>query len=82
MEWIYKAHTRDYIEYLQTAYGEWVAAGGNKDGVLPEAFLVKKIGLRTNIKTLSPVAKAGLYCFDMSCTVTEGKFSPSLALLR
>ncbi|CAG8660701.1 5227_t:CDS:2, partial [Racocetra fulgida] len=31
-------HDVDYIEYLKSAYEEWCKEGGNRDGVIPEAF--------------------------------------------
>ncbi|CAG8648412.1 20171_t:CDS:2, partial [Dentiscutata erythropus] len=67
-------HDVDYIEYLKSAYKEWCEEGGNKDGVIPEAFPhggFTSIS-RGKIKNLkSSLAKAGMYCFDLSCCITE-----------
>ncbi|CAI2169091.1 20008_t:CDS:2 [Funneliformis geosporum] len=73
LEPILSVHSKDYVEYLQTAYQEWVKDGGNEDGVLPEAFPHRNLSSvkLQNIKITSSVAKAGLYCFDMSCCITE-----------
>ncbi len=76
LEPILSVHSKDYVEYLQTAYEEWVRKGGNKDGVLPEAFFHHNISssssVKRKVKVTSPFAKAGLYCSDMSCCITEG----------
>ncbi|CAG8529238.1 15776_t:CDS:2 [Funneliformis mosseae] len=73
LEPILSVHSKDYVEYLQTAYQEWVNDGGSEDGVLPEAFPHQNLSSAKlqNIKITSPIAKAGLYCFDMSCCITE-----------
>ncbi|RIB12449.1 hypothetical protein C2G38_2135015 [Gigaspora rosea] len=69
-------HDVDYIEYLKSAYKEWCEEGGNKNGVIPEAFPHSGFTSvsRGKIKNLkSSIAKAGLYCFDLSCCITEGR---------
>ncbi|CAG8518335.1 8661_t:CDS:2 [Diversispora eburnea] len=74
IEPILSIHDNDYIEYLKTAYIEWCKAGGDKKGVIPEAFFHKGIldSSKMNLKNIkSPFAKAGLYCFDLSCCITE-----------
>ncbi|RIA83728.1 Arginase/deacetylase [Glomus cerebriforme] len=75
LEPILSVHSKDYIEYLQTAYKEWVKIGCNKDGVLPEAFLHNNISssssIKSKVKVISPIAKAGLYCSDLSCCISE-----------
>ncbi|CAG8451135.1 4859_t:CDS:2, partial [Cetraspora pellucida] len=72
---ILAVHDVDYIEYLKSAYEEWCKEGGDKDGVIPEAF--PHSGFisvsRDKIKNAkSSLAKAGLYCFDLSCCIAEG----------
>ncbi|GET00824.1 histone deacetylase family protein [Rhizophagus clarus] len=72
---ILSVHPKDYVEYLQTAYDEWVNIGGNKDGILPEAFLHHNMSssssIKRDVKVTSPIAKAGLYCSDLSCCITK-----------
>ncbi|CAG8740464.1 1543_t:CDS:2, partial [Acaulospora colombiana] len=71
---ILSVHDVDYVEYLQTAYVEWCNEGGDRNGVIPEAFAHK--GILNSVKNIkkvkSSLAKAGLYCFDLSCCITEG----------
>ncbi|RGB27523.1 hypothetical protein C1646_630380 [Rhizophagus diaphanus] len=72
---ILSVHSKDYVEYLQTAYEEWIKNGGNKNGILPEAFLHHNISssssIKRKVKVTSPFAKAGLYCSDLSCCITK-----------
>ncbi|CAG8761855.1 9663_t:CDS:2, partial [Acaulospora morrowiae] len=70
---ILSVHDVDYIEYLKTAYTEWCNEGGDRNGVIPETFAHSKIlNTAKNLKTVkSSLAKAGIYCFDLSCCITE-----------
>jgi acetoin utilization deacetylase AcuC-like enzyme len=63
---LYKIHAAPYLEYLQTAYDEWVAAGLWPEGILPEFFAIGK--LRDHPPSKSPEGKAGFYMTD-SCTM-------------
>ncbi|RUS28747.1 hypothetical protein BC938DRAFT_481500 [Jimgerdemannia flammicorona] len=76
---ILRVHTSEFVEYLQTAYNKWVEQGGDSQGVLPECFPHPKLlaelgGAKAWIETAkrdgNVLAKAGLYCFDMSTTIT------------
>lgn len=62
----YKIHSSAYLEYLQTAYDEWVAAGLWPEGIMPEFFAIGK--LRDQPPGKSPLGKAGYYMTD-SCTM-------------
>lgn len=66
MEHIAKAHAPDYVNYLQSAYNEWIEAGLWSEGILPEFFALGRI--RNNLISKSPVGKAGYYMTD-SCTM-------------
>ncbi|RHZ60863.1 hypothetical protein Glove_350g173 [Diversispora epigaea] len=80
LEPILSIHDNDYIEYLKTAYIEWCNDGGDKKGVIPETFLHKGIlnSSKKNLKNIkSPLAKAGFYCFDLSCCITEDTWEAS-----
>jgi acetoin utilization deacetylase AcuC-like enzyme len=61
-----KAHAPDYLEYLQTAYDEWIRHGLWSEGILPEFFALGK--MRDHRPVNSPLGKAGYYMTD-SCTM-------------
>lgn len=69
---ILKVHSKQYIDYLETAYENWVAAGLNKDGVMPDLFAVGNI--RKKLITKSPIGQAGFYMTDLSTMIVEGTF--------
>ena len=62
----YKIHGVSYLEYLQTAYEEWVAAGLWPEGIMPEFFALGR--MRDRPPSRSPEGKAGYYMTD-SCTM-------------
>jgi len=76
LEDILKVHSPQYIEYLQTAYENWVAAGLNKDGVMPDLFAVGKI--RNKLITKSPIGQAGFFMTDLSTMIVEGTFKAAM----
>ncbi|KAH7339503.1 Arginase/deacetylase [Rhizoctonia solani] len=95
LETIKLAHQPEYVEYLQNAYEIWVRDGGSKaqsrvirkDAVMPETFphpglLASSKSKAMYAKNLSPLAKAGLYCFDLSCPITADTFRSALAAVR
>lgn len=87
LEAIKQAHQPEYIEYLQNAYEIWVQDGGSKNAVMPETFphpglLGSSKSKAMHAKNLSPLAKAGLYCFDLSCPITADTYRSSLAAVR
>jgi len=61
-----KTHAPGYLEYLQTAYEEWIAAGLWSEGIMPEFFAIGK--MRDHLPAESPLGKAGYYMTD-SCTM-------------
>ncbi|QRV94130.1 histone deacetylase family protein [Ceratobasidium sp. AG-Ba] len=86
-EAISRVHDAGYVEYLEHAYKSWVEDGGSKAGVVPETFphpsLLSTASQETaRSKTLSPLAKAGLYCFDLSCPITANTFESAIAAVR
>ncbi|KAF8608843.1 Arginase/deacetylase [Ceratobasidium sp. AG-I] len=86
-EAISKVHSPEYIDYLQHAYELWVQDGGSKAAVLPEVFPHPSLLATANSKTvksknLSPLAKAGLYCFDLSCPITADTYGSAMAAVR
>ncbi|KAH9043658.1 Arginase/deacetylase [Lactarius pseudohatsudake] len=75
-------HVRGYLNYLRNAYDEWVRDGGSADAVLPDTFPHQKLvpGLsQSHVDSLSPVAKAGYYCFDLSSPITKVTYSSAIA---
>lgn len=61
-----KTHAPAYLEYLETAYEEWIAAGLWSEGIMPEFFALGK--MRDHPPVKSPLGKAGYYMTD-SCTM-------------
>lgn len=58
-------HADHYLDYLQTAYAQWVEQGGAATGVYPDTFFKPGFTHRpTKIGAL-----AGLYAFDMSTVI-------------
>ncbi|KAJ3283325.1 hypothetical protein HK104_010442 [Borealophlyctis nickersoniae] len=68
---IVAVHTREYVEYLKTAYEKWIDIGGNPDGIFPDCAPVrefenrrkwgedKKKGDGSQTKSKFPYAKDG-----------------------
>ena len=78
-----KVHSQLYLDYLKTAYEEWVAAGLWSEGIMPEFFALGK--LRDHPPMKSPEGKAGFYMTDSSTMIVKGtweavKFSGFTAL--
>ncbi|THH18624.1 hypothetical protein EW146_g2395 [Bondarzewia mesenterica] len=88
LKYVRMVHNEDYIQYLRTAYQEWVEDGGDKSAVLPETFPHPKLTsvlpseYNPDVKTLCPIAKAGFYCFDLSCPITEATYMAITASAR
>jgi acetoin utilization deacetylase AcuC-like enzyme len=61
-----KIHAAGYLNYLETAYMEWVADGLRSEGIMPEFFAIGH--LRNPEPPASPLGKAGYYMTD-SCTM-------------
>lgn len=72
IEHFLKVHSSDYIEYLQSAYQNWINAGLNKEGIMPDFFAVGNI--RQKLVTKSPIGQAGYFMTDLSTMIVEGTF--------
>ncbi|KAI0305038.1 hypothetical protein BC826DRAFT_1089142 [Russula brevipes] len=75
-------HSREYLSYLSNAYENWVQSGGDPDAVLPETFPHPKLlpgPIQGQAGTLSTVAQAGYYCFDLSAPITQTTYSSVIA---
>ncbi|KAI1786800.1 hypothetical protein LXA43DRAFT_897299 [Ganoderma leucocontextum] len=82
--YILAVHSEDYVEYLETIYDEWVAIGGDRSAVFPETFRhrsMQSVGSH-DIKNMSPLAKPGVYCFDLSCPITSNTYRAAIASVK
>lgn len=69
---IERVHKQDFIDYLKTAYEEWIEEGGHPNGVLPGTIPHYKVARLGKLKAANCLAKSGEYCFDMSAVITKG----------
>ncbi|KAF8938017.1 Arginase/deacetylase [Dissophora ornata] len=71
---IKRVHKQDFLDYLETAYDEWILEGGHPNGVLPATiphYKIARLGRQTPVNSL---AKSGEYCFDLSAVITKDTF--------
>ncbi|TBU26618.1 hypothetical protein BD311DRAFT_779535 [Dichomitus squalens] len=83
-DYILAVHSKEYVEYLENIYSEWTAIGGDKSAVFPETFQhrsMQSFGSR-NTNSMSPLAKPGVYCFDLSCPITSHTYRAAIASVR
>ncbi|KAF9295208.1 hypothetical protein BGZ88_002552 [Linnemannia elongata] len=71
---IERVHKQDFIDYLKTAYEEWIEEGGHPNGVLPGTIPHYKVARLGKLKAANCLAKSGEYCFDMSAVITKDTF--------
>ncbi|CAG8593651.1 5500_t:CDS:2 [Paraglomus brasilianum] len=77
---ILAVHDSDFVQYLKTAYDEWCQEGGDKNGILPEAFPHKNMpSFGRNSGAATAIAKAGHYCYDLSCCIMGGTWLAAYA---
>ncbi|KAI0658343.1 hypothetical protein C8Q70DRAFT_994975 [Cubamyces menziesii] len=81
LSYVLAVHTEEYVDHLKTIYDDWVVDGGDKVAVLPETFLHHRLRAPNSLdlSNLSPIARAGLYCFDLSCPITNDTFQAAIA---
>lgn len=81
---ILRVHSVEYLDYLETAYELWVREGGNKIAVIPETFPHVNLlpAPPESAHITNPFARAGLFCFDLSCPITKETHKATLASLR
>ncbi|KAF8531225.1 hypothetical protein JB92DRAFT_3081003 [Gautieria morchelliformis] len=83
-------HTVDYVNYLRDAYENWVQDGGDKvsalstAGVLPDTFFHSKLARSRSydVTHMTPIAKAGVYCFDLSTPIMEETYHSAVSAVR
>ena len=70
-----RVHTRDYLEFLATAWTEWVALdASNADvDILPSVWPVR--GFRTDVVPANFSARVGRYSFDAGSPMTSGTWA-------
>jgi acetoin utilization deacetylase AcuC-like enzyme len=66
----HKIHASAYLEYLQNAYGEWIAAGLWAEGIMPEFFALGR--MRDLPEPKGPEGKAGYYMTDNCTMIVKG----------
>ncbi|KAF9195881.1 hypothetical protein BGZ50_003142 [Haplosporangium sp. Z 11] len=71
---ISKVHKKDFLQYLEHAYEEWIEEGGHPNGVLPGTIPHYKVARLGKLKASNCLAKSGEYCFDMSAVITKDTF--------
>ncbi|KAI0352281.1 Arginase/deacetylase [Trametes cingulata] len=84
VDYVRMVHAEDYVNHVKCIYDEWVAAGGDESAVFPETFLHRELstGRAVGASNLSPIAKAGVYCFDLSCPITSDTYRAAIASAR
>ena len=63
-------HSTEYVQYLETIYDRWVAAGGHPAAVLADTLAVRWMARPSR----SPLALPGYYAYDMSSAITAGTY--------
>ncbi|KAI0714634.1 hypothetical protein C8Q76DRAFT_431838 [Earliella scabrosa] len=81
---ILAVHSAEYVDYLETIYDEWTAIGGDKSAVFPETFRHRQLQdtAPQDVKGMSPLAKPGIYCFDLSCPITSDTYRAAIASVK
>jgi len=64
-------HDADYLQYLRSAYSNWITTGGNPEGIYPDTFPVRGM----NHRPTSPAALAGYYSMDLTAIIMAGTWS-------
>lgn len=72
-----RVHTRDYVDFLQTAYADWLAATDAKPGSEATAY-AKPIRGQAVPRLVHPIAKLGWYSHDTD-PILPGTWDASIA---
>ncbi len=70
LEHFFKIHAQHYVDYLQSAYAEWLDNGLWSEGIMPEFFALGS--LRQHLPGKSPLGKAGFYMTDSCTMIVQG----------
>nr|WP_255595325.1 histone deacetylase family protein [Achromobacter sp. ACM05] len=79
MDLIKRVHTPRYVDFLASAWNEWVALDpANADlDVLPSIWPVR--GFRHDVEPTNFAARVGLFSFDSGCPLTAGTWEAATA---
>ena len=73
---IYAVHDKDYIDFLASAWTEWLMSEAeDKSTLLPATFALR----RQPPKPTSLLGRAGYYMMDLSACIVEGTYTAALA---
>ncbi|HLO27590.1 MAG TPA: histone deacetylase family protein [Anaerolineales bacterium] len=73
---IYAVHTRDYVDFLATAWTEWLdSEAKDKSTLLPSTFALR----RQPQRPASLLGRAGYYMMDLSACIVAGTYQAALA---
>jgi acetoin utilization deacetylase AcuC-like enzyme len=63
---ILAVHSKQYVEYLQTAYETWIENHGDPNGVIPDTFAcrIDQIYNDIGLKSSNVFSKHGMFLFD------------------
>jgi acetoin utilization deacetylase AcuC-like enzyme len=82
---ILAVHTPDYVDFLRTAWDEWVSNGGGegKDSIF-SPVLTPKVAVPRRVCNKRPpqkniCARIGYYAFDAGAPIVEGTYSAAYA---
>jgi acetoin utilization deacetylase AcuC-like enzyme len=76
MDPIYAVHDQAYVEFLASAWTEWLASEArDKSVLLPATFALR----RHPPKPTSLLGRAGYYLMDLSACIVEGTYAAALA---
>ena len=79
MDLIKRVHTPRYVDFLKSAWNEWIALDpANADlDVLPSIWPVR--GFRHDVEPTNFAARVGLFSFDSGCPLTAGTWEAATA---
>ena len=73
---IYAVHDRDYVDFLASAWSEWLASDArDKSTLLPATFALR----REPPKPAGLLGRAGYYMMDLSASIVAGTYAAALA---
>ncbi|EIW63806.1 Arginase/deacetylase [Trametes versicolor FP-101664 SS1] len=82
LHYVRMVHSEDYVNHIKNIYDEWVAEGGDESAVFPETFQHRQLSMSRSGRKLSAIARAGVYCFDLSCPITADTYNAAVASAR
>jgi len=79
LDLVKRVHTPRYVDFLETAWRDWVALDPANAGldILPSVWPVR--GFRHDIEPTNFAARVGLFSFDSGCPLTAGTWEAATA---